>query len=183
MSNKNTATKIAQPYAEALIEIVKKSQSLDMVNKDMSLIADVLSSSNQLEAFLSNPLILNKEKKNILNELFNDKISSLSLRFLMLLVDRKRISLVKIILSKYLELAYKVASITVIKVTTAVLFTEGQIEALTTKLKLMTKSDQLKLDIEVDPELIAGFTIQIDSKVIDTSLKGQLYAFASHMNI
>ena len=33
---------------------------------------------------------------------------------------------------------------------------------------------QIKLALKVDPQLIGGFTIEIGSKMIDTSIRGQL---------
>jgi F-type H+-transporting ATPase subunit delta len=58
---------------------------------------------------------------------------------------------------------------------------EGQQEALVAKLKAMTNVKQVKLDIKVDKTLIGGFTVQIGSRVIDTSIQGQLKKLASHL--
>ena len=42
------------------------------------------------------------------------------------------------------------------------------------KLKIITGAKQIKLALKVDPQLIGGFTIEIGSKMIDTSIRGQL---------
>ena len=42
------------------------------------------------------------------------------------------------------------------------------------KLKIITGAKQIKLALKVDPTLIGGFTVEIGSKLIDTSIKGQL---------
>ena len=42
------------------------------------------------------------------------------------------------------------------------------------KLKKITGAKQIKLALKVDPQLIGGFTIEIGSKMIDTSIRGQL---------
>ena len=42
----------------------------------------------------------------------------------------------------------------------------------------MTDSTQVNLNITIDSDLIAGFKIQIGSKVIDTSLKDQIKKMA-----
>jgi F-type H+-transporting ATPase subunit delta len=41
-------------------------------------------------------------------------------------------------------------------------------------LKKITGAKQIKLALKVDPQLIGGFTIEIGSKLIDTSIRGQL---------
>ena len=42
------------------------------------------------------------------------------------------------------------------------------------KLKIITGAKQIKLALKIDPQLIGGFTIEIGSKMIDTSIRGQL---------
>jgi len=45
----------------------------------------------------------------------------------------------------------------------------------------MTGIDQIKLDLNVNPNLIGGFVIQVGSKIIDTSLQGQLRELSSYL--
>jgi len=58
---------------------------------------------------------------------------------------------------------------------------EDQQEALVSKLKTMTGVKQVKLEVKVDKTLIGGFTVQIGSRIIDTSIQGQLKKLASHL--
>jgi F-type H+-transporting ATPase subunit delta len=78
-------------------------------------------------------------------------------------------------------MAYKQASVTVAHVVSSSEMSEGQQEALVAKLKAMTNVRQVKLEIKVDKTLIGGFTVQIGSRVIDTSIQGQLKKLASHL--
>nr|YP_009402760.1 ATP synthase CF1 delta subunit [Compsopogon caeruleus]ARX96109.1 ATP synthase CF1 delta subunit [Compsopogon caeruleus] len=48
-------------------------------------------------------------------------------------------------------------------------------------MKQMTGASEVKLKMSIKPELIGGFTIQIGSKIIDTSLQGQLKQIASYL--
>lgn len=101
----------------------------------------------------------------------------------MILVDRKRIGMLDAIASKYLELAYQMESLTIANINTSIALSPDQETLLTEKIKVMTKAKEVKLIISVDPELIGGFTIQIGSKVIDTSIRGQLRQMASHLDV
>ena len=47
------------------------------------------------------------------------------------------------------------------------------------KLKIITGAKQIKLALKIDPQLIGGFTIEIGSKMIDTSIRGQLKQISS----
>ena len=46
----------------------------------------------------------------------------------------------------------------------------------------MTSSQNVKLVIEIDSSLIAGFTIKIGSKIIDASLSGKLKQISLYLN-
>ena len=79
-------------------------------------------------------------------------------------------------------LTYKLESTTIARLTTAIDLTSEQQNVLINKLKLITKSKEIKLITKIDPNLIGGFTLQIKSKIIDTSLLGQIQKMASYLN-
>jgi F-type H+-transporting ATPase subunit delta len=178
MSSKNV--KIAQPYAEAFLELSSKGSIEGTIN-DLNFITSSLSGSIELKTLLSNPLVNSQTKKNVVKSLFSEKIDNKTLKFLLVLCDRGRISYLSSILDKSLELAYKAASIETVKVVSSVSFTSSQQESLISKLKKMTGAEQIKLDITTNPNLIGGFVIQVGSKIIDTSIQGQLRQLSSYL--
>ena len=182
MSNQSILSKIALPYAEALLESAKEMNLVKKISDDLSYVSTLLSTSNNLKTFLDNPLITPLAKKNVLNKLLLNYINDRVLKFLLVLVDRKRISLINTIIDKYLELAYKLEATVLAEVITASILTEAQQENLINKLKILTNSKQVKLVIHVNPSLIAGFIIKMGSKVIDTSLSGKLKQIAFYLS-
>jgi F-type H+-transporting ATPase subunit delta len=174
--------KIAQPYAEALLELTSKD-SLEKVINDINYISSSVSNSEELQKTLSNPLLNSKTKKNIIKSIFNDKVDNKTLKFLLVLCDRGRISYLSTILNKAIELAYKASAIEIVKITTSTPLTASQQDGLIGKLKKMTGAQEIKLNISIDPNLIAGFVIQIKSKVIDTSIQGQLKQLSSYLGV
>jgi len=99
----------------------------------------------------------------------------------LVLCDRGRITYLDSILEKSLELAYKAASIETVKVFTSIALSTSQQEALIIKLKKMTGAEQIRLDIITKPTLIGGFIVQVGSKIIDTSIQGQLRDLSSYL--
>ncbi len=178
MNSKNT--KIAQPYAEAFLELTAKN-SLDTTINDLNSLSITLLNSTELKKLLSNPLVNSESKKSIIKSIFGDKIDNTTLKFLLVLCDRGRISYLDSILEKAIELAYKAASIEIVKVTSSTPFSPSQQEALISKLKKMTGAEQIKLEINTNPELIGGFVVQVGSKIIDTSVQGQLRDLSSYL--
>jgi F-type H+-transporting ATPase subunit delta len=100
----------------------------------------------------------------------------------MVLVSRDRINLLKSVITNYLELVYETASIKTIEVVTAVEFSNAQKNTLIQKLKELTNAREIKLNITVDPNLIGGFLIKTESKVIDFTIKNQLQQLAKHLD-
>lgn len=182
MSSQGVIAKVALPYAEALLESAQNNNCVEAANQDISLISNLLSDSPELQVFLSNPLITSVAKKNVLHDLLFNQINNFVLKFLLVLVDRRRITLLSIITQKYLELSYQLDSIVVAQVRTSIAFTEVQQLDLVKKIKKITNSKEVKLLITIDPDLIGGFIVQIGSKVIDTSLAGKLKQISFYLN-
>jgi len=171
--------KVAQPYANAFIQMASAG-SLDKVISDLTNIEAALESKDLVQA-LGNPLLSVEAKKSMIKSVFQGKIDGKSVNFLLVLCDRGRIDCLATINSLALQMAYKAAAVEVATVVSASEMSEGQQEALVTKLKSMTSAKEVKLDIQIDESLIGGFTVQIGSRIIDTSIQGQLKKLASHL--
>jgi F-type H+-transporting ATPase subunit delta len=168
--------KVAQPYANAFVEM---SSGKDVIS-DLVCIKTALE-SKELKQALCNPLIAVENKKKMVKSVFQGKIDNKSVNFLLVLCDRGRIDCLEAISSLALEMAYKRAAIGVAYVTSACEMSESQQEALVGKLKSMTKAKEIKLETTVDKTLVGGFTVQVGSRIIDTSISGQLKKLASHL--
>lgn len=173
-ANNSVVSKIIEPYSEALLELAVSTNTLDEVNNDMNVVLQFLSNSESFQKFLANPLITQSAKKKVVNDILGEQISQSTLKFLMVLVDRGRIAFVDSVAQRYLELSYRQASIEIATVTAAVQLSSQQQKNLVEKLKKITGAEQVKLQLKVNPELIGGFVVEIGSKLIDTSLAGQL---------
>jgi len=172
-------SKVAEPYAEALLELAKSIGSLKETTNDMNIVTQFLANSSDLKKFLGNPLITKDAKKNVVKDIFGEQIDGSTLKFLLLLVDRGRIEVLDSIAQKFLELSYKQDSIEIAKITSSIQLSADQQQSIAEKLKAITGAKQIKLALKVDPQLIGGFTIEIGSKMIDTSIRGQLKQISS----
>jgi|Transcript_27312 F-type H+-transporting ATPase subunit delta len=167
-------SKVAVPYAEALLDLAKSNDSLKETTNDMNIVSQFLANSSDLKKFLGNPLITKEAKKNVVKDILGEQIDGSTLKFLLLLVERGRIELLENIAQKFLELSFKQESIEIAKITSSIQLSAQQQKEIAEKLKVITGAKQIKLALKVDPALIGGFTIEIGSKMIDTSIRGQL---------
>jgi F-type H+-transporting ATPase subunit delta len=175
--------KVAEPYAEALLDLAKSNNSLQNMTNDMNIVSQFLANSSDLKKFLGNPLITKDAKKNVVKDVLGEQIDGRTLKFLLLLVDRGRIQLLENIAEKFLELSYKQESIEIAKVTSSIKLSADQQKEIAEKLKVITGAKQIKLALKVDPQLIGGFTIEIGSKMIDTSIRGQLRQISNLLGV
>jgi F-type H+-transporting ATPase subunit delta len=199
MSKKNANSKIANPYAEALFQLglslYMKEDNPDVFYKlifDIQDLLKVLSENPVLEEYLSNPIIASKDKKAILEKCFTGKLSSNTMNFLSLLIDKKRISSIELIGKKFLEKAYDFVCIKFVEVWSTIELTTKQQKALTNKINEMlgpvftepyVQSANIQLTLRIDNKILGGLVIKIGSKVIDLSLRGELQGLAKQLDI
>ena len=172
-------SKVAVPYAEALLDLAKSNDSLKETTNDMNIVSQFLANSSDLKKFLGNPLVTKEAKKNVVKDILGEQIDGSTLKFLLLLVERGRIESLESIAQKFLELSFKQESIEIAKITSSIQLSAQQQKEIAEKLKVITGAKQIKLALKVDPALIGGFTIEIGSKMIDTSIRGQLKQISS----
>ena len=182
MSGNPLASKIAAPYARALFDFSVEKNIMHQITADFQNLEIFLNESDELIDYLSNPIVNNDAKREVLTKTLKSQVNTETFKFLMVLVDRDRINLLKSVITNYLELVYETASIKTIEVATAYPFANLQKNTLIQKLKELTNAREIRLVITVDSSLIGGFLIKTESKVIDFTIKNQLQKLAKHLD-
>lgn len=175
-------SKIAEPYASALLDLAVSTHTVDYITADISDLLQIFNENEELVTYLTNPLYSNTAKKRVLEQLITSQfLSQNTTRFLMILVDRSRIEMIPTIAEKYLKKVYELAAIKIAQVTSASPLSSDQELAVIEQLKKRTGAKEIKLITTVDKSLLGGLQVQIGSTVIDVSLKGQLRALADQL--
>jgi F-type H+-transporting ATPase subunit delta len=182
MSVNLLASKVAAPYARALFDFSVEKNIMHQITADFQNLEIFLDETAELTNYLNNPLVSQKAKRAVLTKTLESQVNTETFKFLMVLVSRDRINLLKAVISNYLELVYETASIKMIEVVTAFPFTNLQKNTLIQKLKELTNAREIRLIMTVDSSLIGGFLIKTESKVIDFSVKNQLQKLAKHLD-
>ncbi|XP_043721559.1 ATP synthase delta chain, chloroplastic-like [Telopea speciosissima] len=164
-------------YATALADVAKSNQTLEATNADLDKIEKIFNEPLVYNYFV-NPTIGEEKKREIVDDIV--KTSSLQPHvayFLNILVDMKRIELIKEIVKEF-EILYNKITDTELAVVTSVVKLESQHLAQIAKgVQRLTGAKNVRIKTELDPSLIAGFTIKygsLGSKLIDMSMKKQL---------
>jgi len=165
---------VLEPYAEALMSLAQSNELIDRFGEDISSLLNLLENSEELKVFLESPIVPAESKKGVLRQIGGDQIHPFIMNFLMILVDRRRISFLEGIFQQFQKLLRQLKQIVVAKVTSAIELTDAQRQSVSEKVRGMTNANQVELDTKIDPDLIGGVIIQVGSQVIDASLRGQL---------
>ena len=182
MSANPLTAKIAAPYSRALFDFSVEKNIMHQITADFQNLEIFLDEAGELTDYLNNPIVSQGAKGEILTKTLESQVNTETFKFLMVLVNRNRINLLKSVISNYLELVYETASIKTIEVLTASPFTNSQKTTLVQKLKELTNAREIRLIINVDSSLIGGFLIKTQSKVIDFTVKNQLQQLAKHLD-
>ena len=182
MSVNTLESKIAAPYARALFDFSVEKNIMHQITADFQNLETFLDEADELTGYFNNPLVSNDAKGEVLKKTLQSQINTETFKFLMVLVNRNRINLLRSVIASYLELVYETASIKTIEIVTASPFTNEQKDKLVQKLKELTNAREIRLIINVDSSLIGGFLIQTESKVIDFTIKNQLQKLAKHLD-
>jgi len=165
---------ITTPYAEAFLQVAESRNEVDEVIEQAKSILDLWSSSSDFRHAMGSPVLEVESKKSALEKIFSKDLSPSFLNLLKLLADRNRIGLLDAVLERVLELFREQRNIALATVTSASELNEDQQTELLKKVQLLAGTDNLELNLKVDPDLIGGFIVNVGSKVIDASLSGQV---------
>jgi F-type H+-transporting ATPase subunit delta len=78
------------------------------------------------------------------------------------------------IISQFQALLRVIDGVALAEITSALKLSRSQEDSLRDRVKAMTKSKSVQLDITINPDLIGGVIIKVGSQVVDASIRGQL---------
>ena len=165
---------VTTPYAEAFLQVASSRNEVDKVVDQAKDLLTLWNDCPEFSDAMGSPVLEVDAKKAALEKLFSKQITPSFLNLLKLLADRQRIGLLDAVLERMLELYREQRNIALATVISAEALTEDQQADLLEKIQLIAGTDNLEVNLKVDPELIGGFVVNVGSKVIDASLSGQV---------
>jgi len=161
-------------YAKALYLKADEEHSLQEVLEDIRLIKKTFSENLDLDEAIHYPFIYPSRKKKILNNLFENKIQPVTLRFLYLVIDNKRDTYIRNILRNFIDLYNDRQGIKAVSLTSAVEIGDKERESVKSLVKKYFNAQKIDFQERIDKDIIGGFIIQIEDQLLDASVKRQL---------
>ena len=164
----------ANSYSLALYELAYEAKELDEIEKHSSSLIKLIFSSKEFKSLIKNPTIKQEDILTAILKISEQyKLNGLLTKFLKFLVSKRRFFYVEKILKDFILICSKNRGEISAKLTVAKELNENQINKIKNDLSQNFGSD-VKLNYNYDPDLIGGLIMQIESVMIDTSIKNKL---------
>ncbi|GII56393.1 ATP synthase subunit delta [Planotetraspora thailandica] len=146
---------------------------LDDVEDELFRFGRILAANPDLRRALSNAGISGERKQELLTGLIGGKVAPATLRLVTQLVVHPRGRSLESALEEFGWIVARTRERLVGVVRTAVPFTEAQKQRLAAWLRT-TYGRDVHLNVEVDPEVLGGFSVKIGDDLIDTTIAGRI---------
>jgi F-type H+-transporting ATPase subunit delta len=165
--------RIGRRYAQALFNTAKAHMMVAAVEEDLNGIANLLREDTTFRHFLILPTTGSEEKTAILERIFGDRITSLTMQVLRVMLEKGREAEIETVTAEFSRLRRESAEIELATITTAYPLDPDQKEAILAGLqKRLHKIVEAKFI--VDPRVIGGVRVAYGSFVLDGSARGHL---------
>lgn len=166
---------VSKVYGDALFEAAQETKCLDETFQEVLAIQEILKEHEELIQLLNHPQVVKEEKIQIMDQIFKGRVSDDMMGFLTTVVEKGRQGDIPAIFEYFLAQVKEYKKIGTAYVTSAVTLSDKQKEQITEKLLTTTRYVEFEMNYEVDPSLIGGMIIRIGDRVVDSSIKTQLY--------
>ena len=170
------STKAAKSYAKAIFALAGENDKLDCVRGDLLALAQLREKSSELNNFFSNPLITTERRNEIIKKLFGEKLDPLTVKFLLFLESKGRLEHLADICEEVESSYYELKGILRVQMTAAKELEGDQVEQILQRLRDRF-SKEIELAVEIEPELLGGFQLQVGDTVYDSSIRTKLLTF------
>ena len=171
---------LARRYATAVFSLASDQNATDAVGNDLATIANAINRDENSREFFVAPIIDRSDKERIFTSAFEGKVHEIALHTLLLLVRKRRESLLDELVTQYRVLESRNRGTEPLTVATAKDLSPDELRGMVERLERTYKK---KFDVTVkhDPTLIGGVRITMGDRRIDGTVAGRLEDLAREL--
>jgi|SRR5690554_212751 len=162
---------VAKKYSQAIFELAKDKNCLLELRDQLKQVIETLKEKPELKNTIFHPRVPDPDKKEVLNGVFGDSLSSILYNFLYLLLDKRRLNYLSFIYDYYTKLVYREEDILEVEVISAVSLVPELKGKLNKRLEKLFSNRQILIKEQTDSGIIGGLVIKIGDNVIDGSIR------------
>lgn len=166
-------SRVAERYAQSLIDLAREQGVIDAVETDMQMISSAVRDSRDLRNLLASPIIDTHRKEQLLAEIFLGKVSEIVARFIVLLARKGRANDLPGVILAFRDLLDRQRNIAEAEITTAVDLDDSMKMRIENELSRISGSE-IRARYTIDRSLVGGFRARFQDRMIDASVQHQL---------
>lgn len=166
-------SEISSEYAKALFMLAMENEKGEEYGKALDLVSDAFLENPEYIEFLASPGIPLDERLGALESAFSGAVPRDVLSFLKLLCEKRHIAEFSDCVAQYKALLNELSRVSNAKVTSAVELSEEEKTALKEKLEKLSGHTVIP-DYTVDKSILGGLIVEMDGRVMDSSLQKHL---------
>ena len=165
---------IPHRYSKALYKSAVKRKTAETVYHEMCSVIDSFRRNPGLEKILANPYVDEVDKEKVLLAAAGENPGEDFRGFVKLILNHKREEFAYLMALAYSDIYRKANNISRVNIATAAELPSAEMEKLRGIVEKSFKDRKFEYTTEVNPELIGGFVIDVDSTRMDASVSGEL---------
>jgi F-type H+-transporting ATPase subunit delta len=165
---------LAGRYANAVFGLAQDQKVVDAVSADLASLRRAMETSSDLNRLVRSPVFGAEDQAKALKAILEKMgANALSIKFVLLLAQKRRLFVLTQIIKQYEHLVAKSRGETEAEVTAARALNDGELAELKSVLKSRLGKEP-RLHAKIDPTLLGGLIIKVGSRMIDSSLRTKL---------
>ena len=160
-------------YAKAMFELCREQGCCDEVYRELEQCEVVFRDNEDFLSILSSPLISLSDRIDVLEKVFNSRVSGIVLDFFCVVTEKGRARFLPSICTEFKRLYFKDRNILEVKVVTAVPLSSALSMKLKEKLE-KTLNKKIIMHESTDRGLLGGIIVRYENSEIDSSVRGRL---------
>lgn len=173
---------LARRYAIAVDSLARERGIAERIGADLTAIAEVIGEQGPVHEFFVSPVVPRPDKERLLTQALESKVDPVALHTLLLLVRKRRETLLAALVNEYLALQRAARGAETVVLTSARALDRGEYRKLVEQLERLY-GKEFEVSEKVDPSLIGGARLMMGDRRIDASIAGRLDNLARELTV
>jgi F-type H+-transporting ATPase subunit delta len=164
---------IVETYAQTIFDVANETQLSSVVDADLDSVRKTFAEEKDLMEMMASPYFTSQRKADLLQKVFSQFVSELTMNFMMVLVRHNRIKYLPEITACYDRIWGNYKGYVPVKVTVSQKMDNDWIDKLVDDISSTLKR-KISLELSIDPSIIGGIIIHYGDKVVDNTIRTRL---------
>ncbi len=165
---------IPNRYAKALYKYALEQGAAKDVYAEMKRLSDSYAELPELKRTVDNPFLPVVDREKVLLSASGAQKNGCFGKFILMVIKNNRESFMREIAMSYGKIYREANNIAQVAITTATELPDDKISQIIEVVQHELNGKTIEKTVTVDPELIGGFVVKVDSMMLDTSVKNEL---------